>query len=173
MSTKDKGGPTGKDPLRFQHIQRLVIATFLGFTVLLTAKFLLVPKTFGQFGHYRGAAVDEIRAKKPNHIGKAACLDCHDPVTADFKHDRISCETCHGPMSGHAAEQTEENSKTVFTDRECLRCHKQLAARPKFMRQVEPAVHFPKETCESCHSPHNPRPHASKGILKTDQTGKE
>ena len=151
------------DPLRYRHVKRLVLVTAVGFLVLLTGKTLLVPKTYGDRGPYRAAAIDEIRARTPAHIGKAACIECHDDLwtkAVKGKHSVLSCESCHGPMALHAEDQTDENSKTPFAEKDCLTCHRKLAARPKFMPQINPAVHYSKDGCYACHSPHTPRAHA-------------
>ncbi len=170
-----------KKPSPYQHLKRLGIVFVCFFSLLIVARVLLKPATFGQYGHYRGRAIDEIRGKDPNYVGKAGCLECHlegeaaTDKAAAGKHKRLSCEACHGPMGrpvgepplAHDVEQTEENSVVNFKASECLRCHQTLSSRPRFMRQVNPASHFPKESCFSCHDPHNPAPHASTGKLKT------
>ena len=48
-----------------KHISRLLILVVVFAAVAFTAKKVLTPATFYQYGHYRGAAVAEIASKVP------------------------------------------------------------------------------------------------------------
>jgi hypothetical protein len=45
------------------HLFRLAGVFLVGFASFLVVRALLVPKTFGEYGHYRGAALGELTAK--------------------------------------------------------------------------------------------------------------
>ena len=40
----------------------------------------VVPKSFGQYGHYRGAAIGEIAARPVKFAGHETCETCHTDV---------------------------------------------------------------------------------------------
>src|ERR1039458_6613148 len=83
---------------------------FAGLFVLVSLVFLVlrhyaVPKSFGQYGHYRGAAMGEIASHPMKYSGHEACETCHSDV-ADKKnagkHAHVNCEACHEALFQHA-----------------------------------------------------------------------
>src|SRR6266540_3306549 len=86
-------------------ILRLVLVTIGIVATYIVARHLLTPASFGQYGHYRGAALGEISARQLMFAGVKACNECHDEtfeVQAKDKHKPVSCEACHGPSRAHA-----------------------------------------------------------------------
>jgi hypothetical protein len=124
------------------------------------AKAVLVPDSFGRYGHYRAEALDEAKAKAPLFAGVQACSpDCHGDVIdsrVGSKHNDINCETCHGPAAAHVADY--EKVKPIKPDPAtiCLMCHSPNVAKPAFMKQVDPLKHYRGKSCGSCHKPHHP-----------------
>ena len=62
-------------------------------------------KSFGQYGHYRGAAIGEIAARPVKFAGHETCETCHTDVLdvkSKGKHAHVNCEACHGPLAKHA-----------------------------------------------------------------------
>lgn len=55
----------------------LFVVAFLLFWVI---RGYVVPKTFGQYGHYRGAAIAEIAAHPVKFAGHATSETCHSDV---------------------------------------------------------------------------------------------
>ncbi len=51
---------------------------------------LVVPQSFGQYGHYRGAAIAEIAARPSAHAGHDVCEACHTDVVDQKKLGRTS-----------------------------------------------------------------------------------
>ena len=81
-------------------LTRLTLAFAIFISLFLFLRHFLVPDTFGQYGHYRGASLDDNAASEIHYAGQQACLDCHQDIE-DLKiqdvHSDIHCETCHGP----------------------------------------------------------------------------
>jgi len=141
-------------------ILRLVILTA---TVVVTyglGRVLMTPATYGDYGAYRGAAIGEIASANPVFSGMKACDECHSEVLeklAAFKHQTLSCESCHGPSREHANDPDINPPKVKFADGDCLRCHQPSPSRPLWLKQVDPIDHYRgKEQCTDCHLPHSP-----------------
>jgi uncharacterized CHY-type Zn-finger protein len=136
---------------------------FAGLFVLLFAVFLVVrhfvvPKSFGEYGHYRGASIGEIANLPVKFAGHQTCENCHTDildVKSKGKHAHVNCEACHGALANHADDPT---IKPVLPDTAvlCARCHTASAAKPKGFPQVVPAEHSNGLPCQTCHNPHSP-----------------
>ncbi len=61
-----------------QQIISLAILFALAIAALVWARILLIPESFGRYGHYRADAVDEIISQEIKYAGYRACIDCHD-----------------------------------------------------------------------------------------------
>jgi hypothetical protein len=135
----------------------LLFAIFIG--LFLVARNFLVPKSFGEFGHYRGLSLTENQDKPANYAGQKICNDCHDDVMAKKSasvHQSLSCETCHGPGQAHV--NNNDTLPLKPSGREfCATCHTLNAARKKEnIIQIDPAKHETGSACTECHNPHNP-----------------
>lgn len=149
----------------YRHAYPVLLIAALAVGSALTIRTFLVPKTFGDYGYYRGAAVEEEKARLPRHAGRDACAKCHDDIAATHAkdaHASIECESCHGPGWEHIVNSDVEvprpNSKG-----ECLTCHRLLDARPGSFPQVDWQKHYqfvgvkdPGVACVRCHSAHEP-----------------
>ncbi len=62
------------------HLFRLAAVFVIGILAFLGIRAVLVPKSFGQYGHYRGDALAEIAARPVSFAGHQACEDCHTDV---------------------------------------------------------------------------------------------
>jgi len=141
-------------------LKRLGLAFAVFVTLFLFIRHTLVPKSFGQYGFYRGAALEEISDLPLKYAGQKACLECHQDID-DLKqqdvHSDISCETCHGPGQRHS-----ENGDTTLllkpVSREsCGLCHSINAAKQKStIFQVNLKEHNVNKRCIECHNPHQP-----------------
>lgn len=141
-----------------QHLIRLGVLIVLLAAAFLVGRSLLVPDSFGEYGHYRGAALAEISARAPVFAGRAACEECHVDVAeerAGGRHERLSCEGCHGPLADHAADPVSV-AATVPDQVRCEACHEANPYRPAWMPQVDTEDHAMGETCTDCHQPHRP-----------------
>ena len=122
------------------HLFRFAGLFVLAFLVFLVVRHFVVPPTFGQYGHYRGAAIGEIAAHPIRFAG-------HD-----------TCEACHGAQAKHAGADDPSTAKPVLPDTtvRCAQCHTASAAKPKGFPQVVPADHSTGLPCDTCHKPHSP-----------------
>ncbi len=144
-----------------QQVTRLVILFALCGAALVAARRALVPPTFGQTGHYRAAAVDQIVATPVKYAGRTACGECHDDVVARHgrgRHQTVACEACHGPGAAHVASGGEVKPLVPRGRAFCPRCHGYDAARPTGFPQIDPVAHNPIKPCVTCHQPHEPVP---------------
>ena len=134
----------------------LLLAFVLAFIVL---RSLFVPEGFGALGHYRAAALDEVRAREVTFAGQPACAECHQDVLdakAAGAHKTVHCEACHEALAKHA-EAPDQVTPTLPEPRVlCIRCHERSVARPRSFPQIEPAEHAGESSCTDCHVPHVP-----------------
>src|SRR4051812_19240965 len=86
-------------------VVRLVLLTIGILGSYLVARAVLTPASFGDYGWYRGKALEEIASRQNTYAGKVACQECHsDQVQKLTKHEHktLSCEGCHGAGQAHA-----------------------------------------------------------------------
>jgi hypothetical protein len=141
------------------HLFRFAGLFVLAFLVFLVARHYYVPKSFGQYGHYRGASIGEIAARPVKFAGHEACEACHADEAAkksSGKHAHVNCEACHGALASHADDPATMKPVLPDTAALCARCHTASAAKPKSFPQVDPASHSSGISCETCHNPHSP-----------------
>ena len=135
----------------------MVLLAALG--IFLVVRSAIVPKAFGQYGHYRPGALGEIRAHPLAYAGQDKCVLCHDDegkARAAGKHARVACEACHGPLAKHADDPASIIPKLPEAADLCRRCHEKDASKPAGFPQVISAEHSGGVSCTGCHQPHNP-----------------
>jgi hypothetical protein len=141
-------------------LPRLAIAFGVFIALFLVLRHFLVPETFGEFGHYRGASLADNQLPEIHYAGQQVCFECHQDVE-DLKkedvHSEIHCETCHGPGQKHVtsgeAKDIEKPSGREF----CGNCHGINAAKPKStVFQIDMNKHNIGKNCTECHNPHQP-----------------
>jgi hypothetical protein len=77
------------------HLFRFAGLFVLAFLVFLVVRHYVVPKSFGQYGHYRGAAIGEMAARPVKFAGHEACESCHTDILDTKKagkHAHVNCE---------------------------------------------------------------------------------
>jgi uncharacterized CHY-type Zn-finger protein len=142
-----------------EHLIRLAGAFVIGFAIFLVLRAYFVPKSFGEYGHYRGDALAELSSKPTSYAGHQACEDCHADVLQvkkAGKHAGVNCEACHGPLAKHAEDPASVVPQLPDTAVLCARCHEENIAKPKAFPQVVSKRHLGGEVCKSCHVPHSP-----------------
>ena len=141
-------------------IKRLGFYFIIFISLFLIIRKLLVPETFGEYGHYRGASLQEIESQDAVYGGQQLCFECHEDIfdlrNAD-QHKNLACESCHGPARLHA-ESGGEVAPNIPLGREyCGQCHNKNAARSaKAIAQVDISEHNIDTDCTVCHNPHQP-----------------
>jgi hypothetical protein len=143
-----------------EHLLRMAGIFAGGIVLFLVMHMLLVPKTFGLYGHYRAAAMSDVAAKPLSYAGRAACAECHANVVElqkAGKHATLGCEACHGPQLRHAGQPMDVKPVKLDTKKLCPTCHTANPARPKWFKQVKVQEHSSGEACDTCHQPHSPQ----------------
>ena len=147
-------------PSKFQHVYRAFSVFAIGFAIFVVVRWALVPGDFGVYGFYRAGALTEARALPVRYGGQALCLDCHsdiDEARKGARHDKVTCEACHGPLNGHANSVDSNKPRALNPRVLCLQCHTQLAGKPPTFPQIVPADHGGDGPCSECHKPHRPK----------------
>jgi Cytochrome c554 and c-prime len=142
-----------------EHLILLALVMAIGVVVFVVIRAAVIPRSFGQYGHYRGDAIREIAVRPIVFAGHQACEDCHTDVVDQKKlgkHVVVPCETCHGALANHAEDPASFTPPKVDTTVVCARCHEANSAKPKMFPQVVTAEHSGGLPCDTCHQPHKP-----------------
>jgi hypothetical protein len=142
------------------HLIRFVLVVVAGFVIFMGIRAMIVPKSFGQYGHYRGAVLEEIRSRPISFAGRATCEACHDEVAkvkSAGKHAGLGCEACHGPSAAHTEDPMTNHAVKPNPATLCVRCHEADPARPRTFPQVSSQEHANGMSCGDCHKPHTPQ----------------
>jgi hypothetical protein len=144
-----------------QQVPRLAAVFALAIAGLVGARYLLVPETFGDIGHYRAAAVDSIKAHPKKYAGHEQCRMCHRSIAERrlaSNHRGVACEVCHGPAAEHASGPMTVKPPAPRERGFCPLCHSYNPSRPTGFPQIDRVAHNPGKPCISCHDPHAPEP---------------
>ena len=149
-------------PPQITRILLLVVIIIVSYSI---AHHFLVPASFGQYGWFRGKAIQEIASLPITFAGRKACLECHSDVAdkmAKSSHKGLSCESCHYACEAHANDPTASSPEPLKNPRFCVSCHEANPSRPAKFPQVDVADHAGKQGCTECHIPHIPTESPSK-----------
>ena len=142
-------------------IRRLLIVTVLLLAVFIFVRKYFTPKTFGEQGYFRAAAIDSVASLPIKFAGHQMCDECHSDVEeakSESFHRNVNCEACHGPALDHIESDAEILPPAPRKRGYCPLCHEYNPARPTGFPQIDPIAHNPGEPCISCHNPHAPDP---------------
>ncbi|HZU27255.1 MAG TPA: multiheme c-type cytochrome [Bryobacteraceae bacterium] len=142
------------------HLVRLATLGALLLILFLLVRRAVVPPSFGKYGHYRAASLEEIAARPASFAGREACEACHDDIATmkrEARHARLGCEACHGALAAHAEDPSSNKATKPDTATLCVRCHEADSAKPKWFPQVVSSEHMGDVPCGSCHNPHKPK----------------
>lgn len=142
-----------------EHLVRLAGALVVVLAVFVLIRAHFIPKSFGEYGHYRGNALAELSSKPISYAGHQACEDCHSDefnLKKTGKHAGVNCEACHGPLAKHVEDPASVVPQLPDTSVLCPRCHEENLAKPKDFPQVVSASHSGGVACKNCHQPHSP-----------------
>jgi hypothetical protein len=141
------------------HLVRPAVVLLAAMALFLVMRTAIIPKAFGQYGHYRPGALDLVRQHPIAFAGQETCVMCHDDqatARAAGKHAHVACEACHGALALHADDPAARVPKLPDVADLCRRCHEKDAAKPRNFPQVATAEHSGGMACNTCHQPHNP-----------------
>lgn len=141
------------------HLLRPALVLIATLGVFLLVRSAVIPKAFGQYGHYRPGALELNRLRPVSFAGQETCVLCHEDqakVRAAGRHARVACEACHGPQARHAEDPAARKPQLPDVAILCRRCHEKDTAKPKSFPQVATAEHAGGVPCNTCHKPHNP-----------------
>jgi hypothetical protein len=164
------GAGTAHDPLAFgpreplsfgdyEHVLRMAAVFAVAIVCFLGWRSWMVPKDFGQYGHFRGGAIADAAKRTPVFAGQASCVECHDDVQKvrlTGRHAAIGCEACHGPLGKHARGETDVAPVRPSTRAICLTCHTAKEGLPKAFPRIVVKEHSEAGPCTECHKPHAP-----------------
>ncbi len=148
---------------------RLVLV-FAGIVALvLIGRAVLIPKSWGEYGYYRGGYIQEEASRDLVYGTNKSCEKCHEEIyelKAEGTHKRLSCEICHGPVTVHVKDGKKIGDMPVRKgDKQielCLTCHAKVAGRPEKFPMIEHIKHLEEldvkltHTCDQCHTVHEP-----------------
>lgn len=143
-----------------EHLIRLAAVFVLGLVAFVILRAAVVPRSFGQYGHYRGTAIAEIASRPIALAGHETCETCHSDIADQKKlgkHVVVACEACHGALAAHADDPGSVQPKKLDTAMVCARCHEANSAKPTWFPQVVTADHSGGLACDTCHQPHRPK----------------
>jgi Cytochrome c7 and related cytochrome c len=142
-----------------EHLLRVALVFAVGAILFVILRAVLVPRSFGEYGHYRGNALHEIATQPVVFAGHQACETCHTDVAAvkgKGKHAGVNCEACHGALAEHAENPGTVEVPKLDTAVLCVRCHAVSGAKPKGFPQIVATEHSAGLPCNTCHQPHSP-----------------
>ena len=155
----------GRTRKRTQITQTAVFrAGLLLFSVLVifvVFRYLSIPRSFGQYGYFRGDNLDEWASLEANYAaGNEVCGNCHQYMfqgLSQGEHGRLNCQSCHGPMMKHVKNPVEWRPVVKGTAELCGFCHRELTGRSKEqIPTVKLGIHGGGVDCTRCHEPHQP-----------------
>ncbi|MBL6964154.1 MAG: hypothetical protein ISR55_10040 [Bacteroidetes bacterium] len=141
-------------------LRRLLLLFSVFIIIFIVIRHFLVPDSFGEFGHYRGDALDEIASQEVKFMGNQSCVACHDSIGTlliEGYHDYLQCEVCHGPGYQHNVNPVTYHLLKPMERTDCAKCHSQNKARAEDgIIQQDIDNHHPERKCIECHNPHQP-----------------
>jgi hypothetical protein len=142
------------------HLIRPAAVILVGLALFIVVRGAVIPKNFGQYGHYRPGALDLVKERPMAFAGQQQCVICHDEqatVRSTGKHAHVACEACHGALAKHAEDPGSVIPKLPEVATLCVRCHEKDSAKPAAFPQVASAEHSGGMVCNTCHKPHSPK----------------
>jgi cytochrome c553 len=137
--------------------------------LFVAGKMYFPPTSFGVYGHYRAASVEDIAAPHPAYHSPDSYAAAYPKEYATWVggiHKVVKCQICHTtvgktlqlasfspatPISNPAALPAAGDSRKL-----CVKCHEKIAGRPDFMPRIDVVSHARGQACIACHNPHSP-----------------
>jgi cytochrome c553 len=152
-----------------KHIRRLLGILAVVAMLFVAGKIYFPPKSFGVYGHYRAASVEDIAAAQPAYLSpdsySAAYPKEYETWSAGI-HKVVKCQICHttvgktmnmASLAGTTALSAPATLPAAGDSRKlCVKCHEKIAGRPDYMPQIDVDSHSKGQACTACHNPHSP-----------------
>ncbi len=152
-----------------KHIVRLLALLVVLALMFVGGRYFFTPKSFGAYGHYRAASVEEIAVVKPRIIDAASFSAVYPKEYATWSeniHQVVQCQACHmateklsdraGGPAAHDRRATDALPIPRDSLKLCVECHQKIAGRPASMPQIDVVSHTQGKQCTACHNPHSP-----------------
>jgi len=152
-----------------KHIRRLIAILAVLAMLFVAGKMYFPPKSFGVYGHYRAASVEDIAAAHPAYLSSdsySAAYPKEYEIWSSGIHKVVKCQICHttvgktlnmASLSGATSLLTSATLPAAGDSRKlCVKCHERIAGRPDYMPQIEVDSHSKGQACTACHNPHSP-----------------
>lgn len=153
----------------YSFIIRLILVFIAIIAIVFLAREAMLPKSWGEYGYYRGDTIKEEANKKLVYGTNDSCKSCHAEVydlKSHSSHQRLSCEMCHAPVGEHVKDG-KKFAKMPYMAKDsqvdlCLRCHQKVEGRPEKFAMIEYPAHLEEQkvktthTCDQCHTVHAP-----------------
>jgi hypothetical protein len=150
----------------------VLVLILIGFSV----QKALAPKSWGEHGHFRWDAIQQINSQPIINQNINQCSECHTDIYQLHEKDahyNVPCVDCHGAGNLHVLFHKDSLGSKIpkdsavlkkeFNFQGCLFCHKEIKARPKDFPQINQKDHYKfmhvvdsTTKCIQCHSPHEP-----------------
>jgi hypothetical protein len=107
-----------------EHLIRLALVMAFAAVAFIFVRAAVIPRSFGQYGHYRADAMAEIAARKLLLRDTRSARGCHTEVVDQKKlgkHTVVPCEACHGALSNHAEDPASVTPPKLGADGKCRR----------------------------------------------------
>lgn len=156
----EEGSPK---PHLIQHaVFRAGVAVLFVIIVFLIFRHISTPRSFGQYGYYRGDNVTDWTSLNSSYAppGNAVCSKCHAlevQEKSQAEHSKFDCQSCHGPLMEHVRNPSDSHPAVVGNAALCGTCHRVLVGRTKErIASVKVGEHSGGLDCTRCHNPHQP-----------------
>jgi hypothetical protein len=159
------------------HLFRFAGLFVLAFLVFLVVRHYVVPKSFGEYGHYRGAAIGEIAKHPAKFAGHETCEGCHSDVADKKKagkHAHVNCEACHGAI--YQRLPAPEQPKPSLYERFVALAVKPAPPDPPLLRHAEDPTSVKPELpdtavlCARCHTASAAKPKGFPQVVPADHS---
>jgi hypothetical protein len=155
----------------YSHVVRIILILIAVVGVGVAVRAMVLPKTFGEFGHYRGQAIQEEMNRPIRNGTNNSCLACHPHIRQmhlEGIHKTVSCEFCHGPFADHVKDgrviaklPKKKGEEIKYL---CMRCHNQIirARSKEAIKMISMPQHLEQKhvridhNCNQCHNVHAP-----------------
>lgn len=152
-----------------KHIRSLLAILVVLALMFVAGKIYFPPKSFGIYGHYRAASVEDIATAHPTYLTPVSFSTAYPKQYETWSagiHKVVKCQVCHttvgmtmnmASLAGTAELSSSPTLPAAGDSRKlCVKCHERIAGRPDYMPQIDVDSHSKGQACTACHNPHSP-----------------